>query len=215
MKLLIFDTETTGLPKSREQAIKGPDNWPHIVAIAWTVIDSDNDYATVSSESYIIKPEWTIPADSTAIHGISQAKATAEGTPLSTVIGKFLAVEHDIMVAHNMEFDYNVLINAIVWDLKLGFPNLKRRFCTMETMRNVLKVPFANGRGYKPPKLSELYQYVMNKPAVTESLHNAQYDTQLLAEIVKNSIYIRGVMGLSAADDITSNASKKARTLII
>ena len=85
----------------------------------------------------------------------------------------------------------------------------------METMRNVLKVPFANGRGYKPPKLSELYQHVMNKPAVTENLHSAQYDTQLLAEIVKNSNYIKGIMGLSAADDITSNASKKARTLII
>jgi DNA polymerase III epsilon subunit-like protein len=215
MKLLIFDTETTGLPKSREQAIKGPNNWPHIVAIAWTVIDSDNDYATVSSESYIIKPEWNIPAESSAIHGISEAKALAEGVPLSTVIGKFLAVQHDIMVAHNIEFDYNVLINAIVWDLKLGFPTMKRRFCTMEIMKNVLKIPFANGRGYKPPKLSELYEHVMNKPAITANLHNAQYDTQLLAEIVKNSNYIRGVMGLSTTDDITSNASKKARTLII
>jgi DNA polymerase III epsilon subunit-like protein len=216
MKLLIFDTETTGLPKSREQAIKGANNWPHMVSIAWMVIDTDNNYNTISAESHIVKPEWNIPADSTAIHGITQEKALAEGTPLSTVIGRFLAVEHDMMVAHNIDFDYNVLVNAIMWDLKLGtIPDFKRRFCTMEPMRNVMRLPFANGRGFKPPKLSELYEYVMKKPAIKPNLHSAQYDTQILAEIVKNSPYLQSLMGLTGKDDIQSNASKKARTTLI
>lgn len=214
MKLLIFDTETTGLPKSREPAIKGSDNWPHLVSIAWTVLD--DNFNTISSESYIVKPQWTIPADSTKIHGISQAKAEAEGIPLSAVISKFLAVEHDMMIAHNIDFDYNVLVNAIMWDLKLGtIPDFKTRFCTMKTMQDVMKLPYANGRGFKPPKLSELYQYVMHKPAVTENLHSAHYDTELLAEIVRNSNYIRGQMGLIAGADINPNASKKTRTTLI
>jgi DNA polymerase III epsilon subunit-like protein len=216
MKLLIFDTETTGLPKSREQAIKGADNWPHVVSIAWMVIDTNNNYNTISAESHIVKPEWNIPADSTAIHGITQEKALAEGTPLSTVIGRFLAVEHDMMVAHNIDFDYNVLVNAIMWDLKLGtIPDFKRRFCTMEPMRNVMRLPFANGRGFKPPKLSELYEYVMKKPAIKPNLHSAQYDTQILAEIVKNSPYLQSLMGLTDKSDIQPNASKKARTTFI
>jgi len=216
MKLLVFDTETTGLPKSREQAIKGPNNWPHLVSIAWTVVDSDDNYSIISSESHIVKPEWNIPVDSTAIHGISQEKALAEGIPLSTIINKFLAVEHDMMVAHNIDFDYNVLVNAIMWDLKLGtIPDLKRRICTMKPMQDVMKIPYANGRGFKPPKLSELYEYVMNKPVVKENLHSAQYDTELLVDIIKNSIYLRALMGLSAVDDIFPNASKKARTFII
>jgi DNA polymerase III epsilon subunit-like protein len=216
MKLLIFDTETTGLPKCREQAIKGPNNWPHLVSIAWVVIDTDDNYSTISSESHIVKPEWEIPVDSTAIHGISQARALTEGIPLSTIINKFLAVEHHMMVAHNINFDYNVLVNAIMWDLKLGtIPDFKRRFCTMKPMQDVMKIPYANGRGFKPPKLSELYEYVMNKPVVKENLHSAQYDTELLVEIIKNSNYLRALMGLSGVDEVISNGNKKARTTLI
>jgi hypothetical protein len=217
MKLLIFDTETTGLPKTREPAIKGSDNWPHLVSIAWTVIDSDKNYECCAlSESYIVKPQWTIPADSTAIHGITQAKAEAEGIPLSTIISKFLAIEHDIMIAHNMNFDYNVLVNAIVWDLKINIlPDFKPKFCSMEAMKNIMQIPYANGRGYKPPKLTELYTYVVNKPFDSGKTHSAQYDTWLLADIIKNSKLLQSMMGLTAVPDPNPNASKKARTTLI
>lgn len=43
MKLLIFDTETTGLPKSRKASTEGPNNWPHIVSISWVILDSDTN----------------------------------------------------------------------------------------------------------------------------------------------------------------------------
>jgi DNA polymerase III epsilon subunit-like protein len=217
MKLLIFDTETTGLPKTRELAIKGSDNWPHLVSIAWTVIDSNNNYEPCGlSESYIVKPQWTIPADSTKIHGITQAKAEAEGIPLSTIISKFLAIEHDMMVAHNMNFDYNVLVNAIMWDLKLTvLPDFKPKFCSMEAMKNIMRIPYANGRGYKPPKLTELYTYVVKKPFDSGLTHSAQYDTWLLASIIKNSSLLQSMMGLTATPDPNPNASKKARTTLI
>uniref|UniRef100_A0A6C0B0K8 Exonuclease domain-containing protein n=1 Tax=viral metagenome TaxID=1070528 RepID=A0A6C0B0K8_9ZZZZ len=216
MKLLIFDTETTGLPKSREPAIKASNNWPHLVSIAWTVIDTSDNFKTISSESHIVKPEWNIPADSTAIHGITQAKAEAEGVPLSTVIQKFFAVEHDMMLAHNMNFDYNVLVNAIMWDLKLGtIPDFKPKFCSMEAMKNVMQIPYANGRGFKPPKLTELYTYVVKKPFDSGLTHSAQYDTELLVDIIKNSNELQIMMGLITRPDNNPNASKKARTLII
>lgn len=215
MKLLIFDTETTGLPKSREPAIRGPNNWPHLVSIAWTLVDTSN-YEPIISESFIVKPQWAIPADSTAIHGITQEKANAEGLPLSTVIEKFLEIPHDVMIAHNMDFDYNVLVNAIIWDLNLGtLPDFKRRFCSMEAMRNIMQIPFANGRGFKSPKLVELYAYVVNKPIQAQKLHDARYDTLLLAEIIKTSTVIQMMIGLR--DDVvnTANANKKARTTLI
>jgi len=215
MKLLIFDTETTGLPKTREPAIKGSDNWPHLVSIAWTVVDTTN-FKTISSESYIVKPQWTIPEDSTKIHGITQAKAEAEGIPLSTVIDKFLAVEHDMMIAHNMNFDYNVLVNAIIWDLKINtLPDFKPKFCTMDAMKTVMQIPYANGRGYKPPKLTELYTYVVKKPFDSGLTHSAQYDTWLLAEIIKTSTLLQSMMGLVIPPDPNPNAGKKARTTLI
>jgi DNA polymerase III epsilon subunit-like protein len=213
MKLLIFDTETTGLPKSREQAIKGANNWPHLVSIAWIIVENDK---IIKSEYHIVRPLWDIPDDSVKIHGITKEKALAEGTPLSTVMMKFLEEPHDIMIAHNMSFDYNVLINAIMWDLKLiVLPDFKRRFCTMEAMRNVMCLPFANGRGYKPPKLSELYAYVTNKSVQPQQLHNSLYDTQLLAEIMIRSTYLKTMIGLPISGDDNPNASKKARTTLI
>jgi len=217
MKILIFDTETTGLPKTRELAIKGSDNWPHMVSIAWTVIDSDRNYDTCAlCESYIVKPQWVIPEDSTKIHGITQAKAEAEGIPLSTIMERFLAVDHDIMVAHNMNFDYNVLVNAILWDLKLNvLPDFKPKFCSMEAMKNVMKIPYANGRGYKPPKLTELYTYAVKKPFNSGLTHSAQYDTWLLADIIKHCTYLQESIDLAIPRDPNPNASKKARTTLV
>lgn len=213
MKFLLFDTETTGLPKSREPAIKAADNWPHLVSIAWMVVENDK---ILKSEYHIVRPLWDIPADSVKIHGISKEKALAEGSPLSEVMMKFLEEEHDMMIAHNMNFDYNVLINAIMWDLKLVVPpDFKPRFCTMEAMRNIMCLPFANGRGYKPPKLSELYEYVTNRPVQKLQLHNSMYDTQLLYEIILESSILRARIGLASAGDDNPNAGKKARNTLV
>ena len=212
MKLLIFDTETTGLPKTREPAFKGENNWPHMVSIAWTVIDSD--MKELRSEYHIVKPRWTIPEDSIAIHGITQEKAEAEGKPLSTIMQLFLETEHDKMVAHNMNFDYNVLVNAFLWDLKMVTPDFKPRYCTMEFMRSIMRLPAANNRGYKNPKLTELYEYVMKKKP-EGTLHNAQTDTRLLTDIIKNSSLLQKMIGLSDELTIFPNAAKKARVLIL
>ena len=214
MRLLIFDTETTGLPKTREPAIKGADNWPHLVSIAWVVIENDK---ILKSEYHIIKPNWDIPEDCVKIHGINHAKATAEGHHLSDVILKFIEEPHDIMVAHNMDFDFNVIMNAILWDLKLvACPDFKKRFCTMEASRGLCRIPFANGRGFKPPKLSELYEFVMKKPAAPTSLHNSLYDTQILASIVLRSTTLRVMMGLPAVPgQINNDYQAKPTTLVL
>jgi DNA polymerase III epsilon subunit-like protein len=215
MKLLLFDTETTGLPKTREPAIKGPNNWPHLVSIAWTIVDTEYNYKTILSESFIVKPLWDIPADSVQIHGITKERAEAEGIPLSTVIQKFLALDHNIMIAHNMNFDYNVLVNAVMWDLKLGtLPDFKPRFCTMEAMKNIMCLRAANGRGYKSPKLTETYEYVVKKPYNLNSLHSARYDTWLLAEIIEASPVLQSMIGLTDASLENPNAGKKAKNTL-
>ena len=208
MKLLIFDTETTGLPKSREPAIRGPDNWPHLVSIAWVIVENDK---ILRSDYHIIKPQWNIPEDSTKIHGITNEKAHADGEPLIEVLKKFFAEEHDVLVAHNMNFDYNVLVNAILWDAQMKYPLFKRRFCTMDSMTTVMKLPAANGRGFKPPKLVELYAYTTKKQAQTHQLHNSLYDTQLLAESIIASPVLKSMIGLPTGNDDNSNANKKAR----
>ena len=54
MRVVYFDTETTGLPKTRESATRGPDNWPHLVSIAW-IIDDDGEKIDKLNYELIVK----------------------------------------------------------------------------------------------------------------------------------------------------------------
>jgi len=204
MRIILFDTETTGLPKTREPANRGPDNWPHLVSIAWIVMENDK---IVDKQYYIIRPEWEIPADSTKIHGITNLKALLEGKPLAEVMTKFMSEPRDLLIAHNMNFDMNVIVSTLLWDMKIPYHGMGKTFCTMEATRNILAIPFANGRGYKSPKLSELYEYVTNVKPKSDALHNALYDAELLAEIVKKSSLIQKMIGLKITPELTINGS--------
>ena len=122
MKYLIFDTETTGLPKSRKSFQEsGPNNWPHIVSISWVVYDAEHD-CIEKQRRYIINPMgWEIPEEVVKIHGIDTWKAKVQGHPLQDVMTEFMAEPVVALVAHNMEFDYNVICSAIKYDLGLDF----------------------------------------------------------------------------------------------
>jgi DNA polymerase-3 subunit epsilon len=211
MKLLIFDTETTGLPTSRQPASVGPNIWPHIVSISWVILDGDTNIIE-KERSYIINPlGWDIPQESIKIHGITKEKAEAEGHSLSKVLGEFLAEQYDVLVAHNMEFDYNVLYNAIRWDLELPFNTLhKPRICTMELSRNIcnLKGMFSKP---KAPKLKELYEYTFKRLPVETNLHNSLYDAIILAEVIKHCGELRLKMNLSTIQisRVSNNEGKK------
>ncbi len=196
MKLLIFDTETTGLPRIKIPASKESNNWPHIVSISWVILDGITNKIE-KQRSYIIRPiNWTIPEDSIKVHGITQEKANIEGKELSKVLGEFLAENYDVLVAHNLDFDYNVLYNAICWDLELPFSSLyKKMICSMELSRDICKLK-GNFGSYKSPKLSELYEFVFKKSPNKELLHNSLYDVLVLTEVIQNCDQLRSKMNL-------------------
>lgn len=199
MRLLIFDTETTGLPLSREPASKGPNNWPHLVSISWTVLDT-NTNTELTHKSYIIYPDsWEIPDESTRIHGITTEEATLYGTKLMDVMGEFVNEQCDAWVAHNLEFDMGVIVNAVLWDLRIQFPKTpQRKYCSMLLSKSFCKLPGKFKGSYKPPKLKELYFYTFGKYPEETSLHNSSYDVKILTEIVKSCLPLRQAMGLVA-----------------
>lgn len=211
MKILLFDTETTGLPKTKESAFKRPNNWPHIVSISWIVLEN---MKIIDTQSYIIKPKWIIPEDAIKIHGITNEIALEKGYELEEVMTKFFDCKHDWIVAHNLDYDLNVLRNAMIWDLKKPFPLIGKQFCTMESSKNILKIPFNNGRnGYKCPKLSELYEYVMKKKPDESKLHGSLYDTTLLYEIIQNFEKFKITISLLDNPIIINNESSKKRKI--
>lgn len=104
---LFFDTETTGLPffPSSDYC-----NRPRIVQIAWILIDEKKDIT--SKNCYIIKPEdFIIPKRAVKIHGISMKKAIENGVPVDHALHRFIMDVNfaDILVAHNIKYDYGVV----------------------------------------------------------------------------------------------------------
>jgi DNA polymerase III epsilon subunit-like protein len=219
MKYLIFDTETTGLPvNSKKPASIEANNWPHIVSISWVILDTATN-EIIKKQTFIVKPiHWIIPEDSTKIHGIRNEHAQRYGYDLKYVMDIFMLEEFDALVAHNLNFDYNVLYNAITWDLKSLFPLwTKRRYCTMMLGKYICKLPSAFYDGYKSPKLSELYEHVFHRKPTSHMLHNSLYDTLILAEIIQYCDELRLKMDLPARSLLTSveNDSKKGSKRVL
>ena len=211
MKVLIFDTETTGLPTSRAKAYQQKDAWPHIVSISWLVMESDTN-EILTKKSYIVKPNgWTIPAGSIAIHGITNEMAEKTGVPLSDALGEFMATPRDIVVAHNLEFDENVIVNAMTWDLGIQcFYGLDSpKYCSMVMSADICRLPSKFGRGYKPPKLSELYEHVFREKPIASQLHGSMYDAKILADILIACPVLRAKIGLSVVRPENNNAGYK------
>jgi DNA polymerase III epsilon subunit-like protein len=176
---LVFDTETTGLPKNYKTPITNLENWPRIIELGWMLYDNMRNIET--SANYIIKPEgFTIPDDVVKIHGITTERALAEGTSLSYVLKEFnnVIARSKLLIAHNMEFDEKVVGAEFI---RKAIPNALWRIeksCTQASAKDFCAIP--GNYGYKFPKLPELFKKLFNHP--TQQKHDALSDTATCAE---------------------------------
>ena len=175
---LIFDTETTGLPKRWDAPLSDSDNWPRCIQIAWQIHDSAGEL--VAQNDFLIQPEgFSIPFDSEQVHGISTALATAEGVLLSVVLEEFQAALSQVayVVGHNVEFDANIMgaeyIRAGLENVLANKPIIDT--CTEETAQ-LCQLPGGRGGKFKLPTLSELYHFLFQD--VFEEAHNATADVE-------------------------------------
>jgi DNA polymerase III epsilon subunit-like protein len=181
--MLVFDVETTGLPKSRYLTPKNVDDWPHIVQIAWILNDEE--------KMFYVKPDnYIIPEESTKIHGITTDFADKNGLPIKQVLDIFEqdCNQADILVAHNADFDKNVILASCYRNKRNSLFLLdKKIYCTMKSNVEVCKLP--GKYGYKYPRLEELYYFLFKKKPT--KLHDALVDcriTKLCHERQKNII---------------------------
>lgn len=170
---LVFDTETTGLPRSWKAPVSDVANWPRVIQIAWEAFD-DRDRKTESRE-YVIRPDgFTIPKDAEAVHGISTSIAQNRGVPIKEALDAFVQVlaQSTVIVGHNLKFDVNVL-GAELYRLGLVDPfRDKTHSCTMQTTTQFCQLP--GNYGFKWPTLPELHSKLFGE-TVTES-HDAAAD---------------------------------------
>jgi DNA polymerase III subunit alpha len=175
---IIFDTETTGLPKDFSAPITDFDNWPRIVQIAWKVYDENGK--NISSHNRIIKPEgFRIPEESIRIHRISNERANHEGILLKDALQEFVNCinQSDYLIAHNISFDHKVTACEF---LRLGWANYLNDIVNVCTMNSTIDFCGIKGKvGIKPPSLTELHQRLFNKKF--EDAHDALVDVEALA----------------------------------
>ena len=178
---IVFDVETTGLPKNYNSPAKRYDMWPHIVQFSWII----NDNGNLTEKSYIIKPDnYVILEDSIKIHKITNEEALINGIPIKIVLNIFKedCDKVDYLVSHNSSFDTSV-IHAACYRTNsiLSFNIDKTVFCTMKSTTDLCKLENKNTRykNYKYPKLEELYEFLFGKKLQGVILHNSLEDARI------------------------------------
>ena len=208
---LIFDTETTGLPKRWKAPITDTDNWPRAVQIAWQLHDAMGN--CIEHQDYLIQPDgFNIPYDAEKIHGISTELAQEQGLPLKEVLKKFnIALSKSkFVVGQNVAFDLNImgceLYRENVESPLLQLPILDT--CTEHTAA-LCKLPGGRYGKFKLPTLTELHEYLFGK-AFNEA-HNATADveatTRCFLELIRRKEY--STEQLDVQPDFFEKYSKK------
>ncbi|HXU27470.1 MAG TPA: DNA polymerase III subunit alpha [Bacteroidia bacterium] len=189
---LIFDTETTGLPRNYNAPLSDSDNWPRVVQIAWQLHDVKGNL--ISANSIIVKPNgFTIPFNAAQVHGISTERALAEGHDLQAVMNEFVEAvkQTKYLCGHNIEFDLSIVgaefIRLGMSDFFAGKPVIDTK---NDDVTEFCAIPGGRGGKYKWPKLEELYVKLFNQGF--EAAHNAAFDVQATAkaffELLKRNI---------------------------
>jgi DNA polymerase-3 subunit epsilon len=191
---LFFDIETTGLLGAKKKEINycNSKHFPHIVQLSWQLQRCENGvFTTITNSDFIIKPDsYTIPLESSKIHGITQETALAKGILIKNALNDFIddltSNPNTYLVCHNIEFDVTILFYHLFKNDKEKFMKFKDQpipcICTMLDSVALCKLPpmskFTKPNDpYKYPKLSELYRYLFSSDPVGQ-LHNSRFDVE-------------------------------------
>ncbi|MCH7399042.1 DNA polymerase III subunit alpha [Belliella sp. DSM 107340] len=178
---IIFDTETTGLPRSYDAPMSADDNWPRLVQLAWQLHDAKGKL--ISNNNFIVKPEgFTIPYNAEKVHGISTERALKEGHDLVKVLEIFhKEVEKaQYLVGHNIGFDINVVGSEF---LRKDVPMQLQKMEDLDTKdisTEFCALPGGRGGKFKWPTLTELHKKLFG--VGFEDAHDAAYDVAATAK---------------------------------
>lgn len=190
---LIFDTETTGLPKNYNAPVSDSDNWPRCIQIAWQLHDTMGNL--VEHQDFLVQPDgFNIPFDAEKVHGISTELAQEQGVPLEEVLEKFNTAlsKTKFIVGQNVGFDVNIM-GAEFYRKKVETNLAKLPIldtCT-EVTAQLCQIPGGRGGKFKLPTLTELHEFLFNVPFA--EAHNATADveatTRCFLELVRRQIF--------------------------
>ena len=211
MKVLAFDTETTGLPENMNAPMIDSSKWPYIIQLSFILFDTEQKEILEYSDR-IIKLAGTIaisPA-SIAIHNINRERCEKEGIHIRQALIEFSEAmkDADFIIAHNIAFDKKLILAELS---RQQMPNCfmrvdglpKPQYCTMMETIDICKIPnpvkkYADqGQPYKWPRLNELHKHLFHtEPTGT---HNAIADVMIC---LRSYVYLNCDYDIATDDEV-------------
>lgn len=180
MIALFFDTETTGFRSSEFT--------PEIVQIGAVLQDTESR-RVLGELNLIVQAKNPIPEHVSDIHGITDDLANAYGITSDVADNMFalLAAKADILVAHNIAFDTDIIDGA--WQISRAIVADKKQACTMRMATPLLGLPKKSKTAFhdtlfpnfKAPKLSEAYLHFFGTDF--DNAHDAMADVRACRDI--------------------------------
>ena len=188
---LIFDTETTGLPKSWNAPITDTDNWPRCIQIAWQLHDDMGN--VIEHNDFLIQPDgFNIPYDAERIHGISTELAEEQGITLNKGLALFNEAlkKTKFIVGQNVGFDINIMGCEFH---RFGVENNLTRLPLLDTCTEktalLCQIPGGRGGKFKLPTLTELHNHLFG--VGFGEAHNATADVEATTRCFLELIRLR------------------------
>lgn len=188
--ILIYDTETTGLPP--RNATLGQQ--PRLVQLGAAIFDSfGNEKASID---LLIQPdgEYEVPEPAAAVHGITTGMAQSFGVPRRTVLTLFHRMREraSVVVGHNIEYDENIMLGEFH---RANFLDVYKKVCVDQLVQctallsePVIKIPptermirWGHADKFKKPNLQEAHRHFLG--VGFEGAHSALVDVRACARI--------------------------------
>lgn len=178
---LVFDTETTGLPKFRTASWRDTNNWPRVIQLGWKMFNDDDHLEDQACD--LIKPDgWVVPRTEFHLkHNLTTERCEAEGIPAQDALSKFImgSAQCHTLVAHNIEFDLPVMRSECKrYGVRSDSRESKTYYCTCVYGADVCRIPGRYGR-FKQPKLQELHTCLFGLEFAGD--HDAMMDVEATA----------------------------------
>lgn len=175
MKILVFDTETTGFINKKEFNLE---KQPHIVQFAGIIgeIDQAGNYKEIERINEFINPWCPIPYAASQVHSIYDVDVK-DAPHIPSLIDKYLKVINDVdaIIGHNIEYDEDMIRLELKRLQKLHEYTPKQVLCTMKSTVDFCKLE-GNGNRYKYPKLGELHKKLFDEYFI--GAHDAMVDVE-------------------------------------
>jgi len=187
-KVLVFDTETTGLLNFKKPNSHA--SQPVVIQLGATLFhrQEDRTYKRVGALYTLLEDQGVqIGLKAHEVHGITAKMCASYGMSPDNALWSFLDMcfVADMVVAHNLSFDIRTVLCTAA---RAGcgftendlFPK-EKQFCTMLKSTNIVKAAKANG-GIKWPSLEECTQFFFNE-SLGDDAHDADVDVDGCARV--------------------------------